>query len=1021
MVSLDARLGITARLLAGRFWKVDDRAPVDLASGRRVRWRVRPRVSGRAQLEWEVRCHHALQTPGATRAILVDYGLTEASQRFEAWDRDAVSCRHRGSSDPAGIPADCLDDLLEARVASGPRAVRFAVTPDLTATPAGRALVRHIRLRGYVPMASHVLRRWPQVEILLEGAHVVVFDLMSTEAPMSPQSLSWWILRAGVSGPQPHVVVMSRRDSGTCPPAPGAVRAWRVHETPTSYGEARLASVPCDQVIARSVAEAQAAEARGRHAAALRAWRVVIEAARRRREWVRAADAGCELGRLLLTRGRSSDALALFAEAREWAERAGALRPALRAVVWLAMARVDEGALAEGEAAARAALMVANESRDAEARAAASLTLARGLIWQWRLDEAEAAVEAATPETAGGRVAALRLASRIALWDGRLADAATRAQLALECASSSGQVRLVAAARAAIAAVEAELGQIEALTASVRSGLSSARLARAPLLALRLRLAWIEGLMAANRVAEARAAARQLAARRLRCLPPLLGAQVRRTLAVALRDGVDTAVEHFASASQARALAMRDGHAFVPVRDVIDLLQVCQEADDEERAVSRLCAGLRDRLGAAAVAVFDANGAAALPGSLGRWSRRPAAVDRALQTGLIVPMASCDTGVEAAAPIRSGGATVAALTCRWPADAAVRRDRVRALLLAASAAVAPCVAVVLARRRTTLPAGSTALDLLGVGSAIEGIRRAVALAGPVPYPVLIEGESGSGKELVARAVHRLSARRDRHFHAVNCAAFTDDLLEAELFGHVRGAFTGATSDRTGLFEASHGGTLFLDEVGELSGRAQAKLLRVLQEGELRRIGENLARSVDVRVIAASNRSLDAEVSVARFRRDLFYRLAVIRIVVPPLRDRPEDIPLLADHFWKGALERTGGAAVLDRGTVAALARYDWPGNVRELQNVMAALAVSAPARGRVDVRHLPSAIAGATTTGAGTLGEARQMFERRFVRAALARAGGHLGRAATDLGLTRQGLAKLLRRLSIDDVVADAG
>jgi two-component system response regulator HydG len=250
---------------------------------------------------------------------------------------------------------------------------------------------------------------------------------------------------------------------------------------------------------------------------------------------------------------------------------------------------------------------------------------------------------------------------------------------------------------------------------------------------------------------------------------------------------------------------------------------------------------------------------------------------------------------------------------------------------------------------------------------------------------------------------------------LNCAALTDELLEAELFGHARGAFTGAVGERAGLFEDADGGTLVLDEVGELSPRAQAKLLRALQEGEIRRVGENVTRSVDVRIIAAANRPLQDEVGAGRFRRDLFYRLAVIRVAVPPLRERVEDVPVLADHFWSQAVGRTGSRATLAPATTAALARYHWPGNVRELQNVVTALAVSAPRRGSVGPASLPPAIAApGAPLGRTTLTEARRAFEIRYVKAALAQAGFRRGRAARELGLSRQGFAKVLARLNVD-------
>jgi transcriptional regulator with PAS, ATPase and Fis domain len=335
------------------------------------------------------------------------------------------------------------------------------------------------------------------------------------------------------------------------------------------------------------------------------------------------------------------------------------------------------------------------------------------------------------------------------------------------------------------------------------------------------------------------------------------------------------------------------------------------------------------------------------------------------------------------------------------------------LLKAVAAAAAPCLGALLEQQtRESRLTGS--IELLGDGAAMESIRRAVLRAADAPYPVLIQGESGSGKELVARAIHRASARRTRPLCALNCAALPDDLLEAELFGHARGAFTGAVAERAGLFEEADGGVLLLDEVGELTPRAQAKLLRAIQEGEIKRIGETFSRKVDVRIVAATNRALDQEVTAGRFRADLRYRLDVVRIIVSPLRERPEDIATLAQHFWKIATERVGSRAVLGGSTVAALARYDWPGNVRELQNVLASLAVAAPRRGVVGPGALPAAIAShaARQTGA-TLESARRVFEERYVRAALARSGGHRGRAAAELGLSRQGLAKLMDRLGV--------
>jgi len=360
-----------------------------------------------------------------------------------------------------------------------------------------------------------------------------------------------------------------------------------------------------------------------------------------------------------------------------------------------------------------------------------------------------------------------------------------------------------------------------------------------------------------------------------------------------------------------------------------------------------------------------------------------------------------------------GDASLHVCAC-WPTSDA---GQIRQPLLAVFARL------VAGRIGTAVPVVTTAAPgleqtLIGDSVVMRDVRAQIALAARAPFPVLVRGESGCGKELAARAIHALGQRRHRHCAAINCAALPDDLIESELFGHVRGAFTGAANDRTGLFDEADGGTLFLDEVGELGGRAQAKLLRVLQDGEVRRVGENHPRRVDVRVIAATNVSLEDAVRRGVFRADLFYRLDVVRVRMPALRERRDDIPMLARHLWQDCAARVGCRARLDDRVLDVLARHDWPGNVRQLQNTLAALAVRGPTRGRVTVDDLPSDVrcpgtppTCLTRTG---LDAARREFESTYVRDALSRAGGRPSQAARDLGLTRQGLSKLVRRLGLD-------
>jgi DNA-binding NtrC family response regulator len=288
--------------------------------------------------------------------------------------------------------------------------------------------------------------------------------------------------------------------------------------------------------------------------------------------------------------------------------------------------------------------------------------------------------------------------------------------------------------------------------------------------------------------------------------------------------------------------------------------------------------------------------------------------------------------------------------------------------------------------------------------------------------VLVTGETGTGKELLARAIHEGGARRDGPFVAVNCAAFPDTLLESELFGHGRGAFTGADRDRKGLFEEAAGGTLFLDEVGETSPSLQAKLLRALQEREIRVLGTSRARRVDVRVVAATNRDLRAEVEAGRFRDDLYWRLAVFHLVVPPLRERREDVLPLARHFLCRHAADPRRAPELAPDAADLLTLYPWPGNVRELENEMQrALALLEPGEG-LAARHLsdrlnealrPAREAGVAPGGPETLRVQMARLEAWLLRRALDAHGGRRAATARTLGITREGLYKKMRRFGI--------
>jgi two-component system response regulator AtoC len=311
-------------------------------------------------------------------------------------------------------------------------------------------------------------------------------------------------------------------------------------------------------------------------------------------------------------------------------------------------------------------------------------------------------------------------------------------------------------------------------------------------------------------------------------------------------------------------------------------------------------------------------------------------------------------------------------------------------------------------------------SIIGVS---QGLRDAVELArkvAPHPLTVLLTGESGTGKELLARLIHATSRRAESAFVAVNCGAIPETLLESELFGHMKGAFTGATIDKPGLFEEADGGTLFLDEVGELPAPLQVKLLRVLQEGEVRRVGATGSRTVDVRIIAATNRDLATDVTTGRFRSDLYYRVNVVSLRLPPLRERREDIPILVDHFLRAHARRLG----LDPRPISARARelleeYSWPGNVRELANVIERALVLAIGD-TIDVSALPDALRAAPVVPSPSdsdlsIKRGIEQLERTLIGRALERTQGNRTRAARLLELSHRALLYKIREYGLGD------
>jgi len=323
----------------------------------------------------------------------------------------------------------------------------------------------------------------------------------------------------------------------------------------------------------------------------------------------------------------------------------------------------------------------------------------------------------------------------------------------------------------------------------------------------------------------------------------------------------------------------------------------------------------------------------------------------------------------------------------------------------------------LEQEENSAPARTSGIDgIVGQSPAIRELESVVSRVARRDVAVCVLGESGTGKELIARAIHRQSQRRGKPFTAVNCAALPENLIESELFGHVRGAFTGADRDRPGLIETSDGGTLFLDEIGEMPLPAQAKLLRFLQEGEFRRVGDTTNRSADVRIVSATNRRLDSAVEEGRFRDDLYYRVRGVELVLPPLRERGNDIQLLANHFLAVERERhRGGPALLSTDAEAIFAAYGWPGNVRELQNTIRAAHAMAGEGREIDVQHLPARLQSVAPQRAvaGSYQDAVSRFKRDLIERSLVQAKGNQNRAAAMLKMSRQALAYQIRELGI--------
>ncbi len=949
-------------------------AALDLATGERVRLHVASAGARDEQQRWADLCARAYAD-----GRLVDFGFIGTSHCFEARARTGTA------SHIARPPTDGVLQWLEHARPTSTRVLDVEQIPDM----------REVRLRGFIPCSLSLLHDpalsvaiWP----LLAKRSVVLLD---SRGRRSDTALAVLRLRRLCAR---EVCVIVQRDASKHGQIAHAA------EGRPDYG--KRPNVP-DVRLVQLLNDADKMLLRGRHSAGERALRSTIGACDRRSDWRHAGQARLTLGRLLLSRGRAVQAKAVFEDAYTCFQRGHMAGPAIDATTYVGLAQTDVGSLNDGEQTCRAAYSAAVVARCSESILFAGIALVRNLFWQDRHADARALLESLTPSGDVGQcVRYWCLAARLHVAARQLSEARQALERArpMACGTSPALESVI---RLCEATVQARLGDLEAVWMHVSAGLTAARAAHLPLQTIRLKLAHVEGLIAADRRGVARTAARHLRNIRDGAIPALLKSRIESVLA--RLDRVPSARE-----SAPRFQGVETRSEFAELDGVRDLLALSHQFEDEADALGRAAAAIRRQIHASGVGIFASNGSTtSLVVTSGNASEPTA--QRAINIGQPIAPQQSAGWVDAAVPVQYLGRFIGAMAFRWNVDGPDNVERAIAFGATAAAICAPLVYVLIERRHAPA-ADRVQFDLVGISAAINDVRKAIARAANAPFTVLIEGESGSGKELVARAIHFAGCRRERRFCAFNCAAMPEDLVDAELFGHAKGAFTGAATERLGLFESADGGTVFLDEIGELSARAQAKVLRVLQEGEVRRVGEHFTRPFDARLVAATNRPLRGEVEARRFRQDLLYRLDVIRIHVPPLRERVEDIPLLAARFWREAAERIGSKAVLGHNALSALARYDWPGNVRELQNVLTALVVASPARGVVGAAQLPPAVAPvAHRVSDESLESARLEFEQRFVRAALAREAGHRGRTAAALGVSRQGLAKLMQRLHLDD------
>ena len=838
--------------------------------------------------------------------------------------------------------------------------------------------------KGFVSMPVDAYRR----RRLVGDAELDERSLLLTDSAGGPRAHEA-LLHAAARSPRPHLLLTFRR-------IPEKGRPRFVREARAAY-IARITDRESPQVLELITRASRAAAfvTCGRHAAAERLLRDVIGALARRNAFLHAARLSMTLAGVLDDRGRSRDAYEVLENAIALAQSGRVEDLIVEGRIRQALIRTAEAAFLEAEALCRAVLEA--PTVPPPLKAWTEVALAEALLWQGRTEEsADVSREKLSGLEPSVIAAASELKTRLLLANGETFAAGRCSACLKEFARQTGQPKVEVLAHTADLALLAMSGDLARAGEAFGAAVTAARRAKLPFRDAWARLVWVDMLRRAGDQERARCHLDRLK-RLAPVAPTLLQREIHRCVS---GGGVRTLVPHRTA---------QPPRSFFPIA----LLRMAQDDEDDLAAIQRVATRLVTEVHASRVDVLSASaGPVTVICSVG--DGLPSRIGpRVLEAALTIGPERQNGGSEWGLPVRFASHMVGALVCRWPVDRIVLPDAAELLELVA-VIMAPRVDAYVGARREEAKSATNVPELLGVSEGMSNVRKAIVRAAGAPFAVLIEGESGVGKELAARAVHHLSARRERRFCDVNCAALPEELLESELFGHAKGAFSGAVVDRAGLFEEADGGTLLLDEVADLSPRAQAKLLRAIQQQEIRRVGESFSRKIDVRIIAAANRDMRAEAAAGRFRQDLLYRLDVIRIQIPPLRERPADIPLLAEHLWNTAAARTGSRARLSPATLSELTRYSWPGNVRELQNVIASLAVAAPHRGWVRPALLPSIIGAATTVSSARLADARTQFERRFVEVALARAAGNRARAARALGLSRQGLLKTLARLGLD-------